>query len=39
MLTDIFARRYRDYPIWTDYTANESGLLVQCLGVAKDEFA
>jgi hypothetical protein len=36
MLTDIFGRRYQDYPIWTDYTTKESGLLVQCLGVAKD---
>lgn len=36
MLTDIFARRYRDYPIWSAYTTNESGLLIQCLGVAKD---
>ncbi|WP_158900141.1 AbiJ-NTD4 domain-containing protein [Burkholderia sp. L27(2015)] len=36
MLTDIFGRRYRDYPIWSDYTASESGLLVQCLEVAKD---
>ena len=36
MLTDIFARRYADYPIWTQYTENESRLLVQCFGVATD---
>ena len=36
MLTDVFARRYAQYPIWQNYTATESGLLVQCMGVAKD---
>jgi hypothetical protein len=36
MLTDIFARRYADYPIWTQYTENEPRLLQQCIGVAKD---
>ena len=36
MLTDIFGRRYADYPIWTEYTENERRLLVQSIGVAKD---
>jgi AbiJ N-terminal domain 4 len=36
MLTDIFARRYANYPIWTQYTENEPRLLQQCIGVAKD---
>jgi hypothetical protein len=36
MLTDIFARRYADYPIWKQYTENEPRLLQQCIGVAKD---
>ena len=35
MLTDIFARRYANYPIWTQYTENEPRLLQQCIGVAK----
>jgi hypothetical protein len=36
VLTDIFARRYANYPIWTQYTENEPRLLQQCIGVAKD---
>lgn len=36
MLTDIFARRYANYTIWTQYTENEPRLLQQCIGVAKD---
>jgi hypothetical protein len=36
MLTDIFARRYATYPIWTQSTENEPRLLMQCMGVAKD---
>ena len=36
MLTDIFARRYADYPIWSEYTEKEPRLLHQCIGVAKD---
>ena len=36
MLTDVFAPRYANYPIWTQYTENEPGLLVQCFGVATD---
>lgn len=36
MLTDIFARRYADYPIWERYTENEPRLLQQCVCIAKD---
>lgn len=36
MLTDIFARRYANYSIWTQYTENERRLLMQCIGVTKD---
>jgi hypothetical protein len=36
MLTDIFARRYANYPIWSRYTENEPKLLQQCIDVAKD---
>jgi hypothetical protein len=36
VLTDIFSRRYANYPIWTQYTENEPRLMQQCIGVAKD---
>lgn len=36
MLTDIFARRYANYPIWTQYTENERRLLVQCTSIARE---
>lgn len=36
LLTDIFARRYADFQIWTEYGENESRLLHQCIAVAKD---
>lgn len=36
MLTDIFAYRYLDQPIWEDYTETEQRLLNQIFGIAKD---
>ncbi|KVE23115.1 hypothetical protein WI93_20400 [Burkholderia vietnamiensis] len=36
MLTDIFARRYADFQIWTEYGDNESRLLQQCIAIAKE---
>ena len=36
MLTDIFAYRYLDQPIWPKYTETEQRLLNQCLGIVKD---
>ena len=36
MLTDIFAYRYLDQPIWSQYTEIEQRLLNQSFGVVKD---
>lgn len=36
MLTDIFASRYLDRPIWSEYTEIERRLLNQSFGVVKD---
>ncbi|ABM59266.1 AbiJ-NTD4 domain-containing protein [Verminephrobacter eiseniae] len=36
MLTDIFAYRYLDQPIWSNYTEIEQRLLNQVFGVVKD---
>lgn len=36
MLTDIFAYRYADQPIWTSYTEIEQRLLNQAFGIVKD---
>jgi hypothetical protein len=36
MLTDIFAYRYLDQPIWQSYTETEQRLLNQAMGVVKD---
>lgn len=36
MLTDIFAYRYIDHPIWTDYTEVEQRLLNQVFAIAKE---
>jgi len=36
MLTDIFAYRYLDQPIWAQYTEVEKRLLNQAFGVVKD---
>jgi hypothetical protein len=36
MLTDIFARRYRDTILWRAYTQSESRLLVQAFGVVEE---
>lgn len=38
MLTDIFANRYLDRPIWSEYTELERRLLNQAFGVVKDAF-
>lgn len=38
MLTDIFAYRYMDHPIWTSYTEVEQRLLNQAFGVVKEAF-
>ena len=36
MLTDIFAYRYLDQPIWPNYTEMEQRLLNQAFGIVKD---
>ncbi len=36
MLTDIFAYRYLDQPIWSNYTEIEQRLLNQAFGIVKD---
>ncbi|MEE2732131.1 MAG: hypothetical protein VYA55_15040 [Pseudomonadota bacterium] len=36
MLTDIFAYRYRDYPIWKTFSEIEKRLLNQLFGVVKE---
>ena len=36
MLTDIFAYRYLDQPIWPQYTDLEQRLLNQAFGIVKD---
>ncbi|MBK9162129.1 MAG: hypothetical protein IPM27_11355 [Nitrosomonadales bacterium] len=36
MLTDIFAHRYLDRPIWSEYTELERRLLNQAFGIIKD---
>lgn len=36
MLTDIFAYRYLDRPIWPQYTETERRLLNQTIGIVKD---
>lgn len=36
MLTDIFAYRYLDQPIWQSYTETEQRLLNQAIGIVKD---
>jgi len=36
MLTDIFAYRYLDHPIWQDYTEVEKRLLNQAFGIVKE---
>lgn len=36
MLTDIFAYRYLDRPIWSEYTELERRLLNQAFGIVKD---
>ncbi len=36
MLTDIFAYRYLDYPIWQEYTEYEKRLLNQAFGIIKE---
>ena len=36
MLTDIFAHRYVDRPIWAAYTELEKRLLNQAFGIVKD---
>jgi AbiJ N-terminal domain 4 len=36
MLTDIFAYRYLDQPIWAQYTEMEQRLLNQAFGIVKD---
>lgn len=36
MLTDIFAYRYLDQPIWSHYTEREQRLLNQAFGIVKD---
>ena len=36
MLTDIFAYRYSDQPIWSHYTEMEQRLLNQAFGIVKD---
>jgi hypothetical protein len=36
MLTDIFAYRYADQPIWSTYTEIEQRLLNQAFGIVKD---
>ena len=36
MLTDIFAYRYLDQPIWSHYTEMEQRLLNQAFGIVKD---
>jgi AbiJ N-terminal domain 4 len=36
MLTDIFAYRYQDRPIWSEYTELEGRLLNQAFGIVKD---
>lgn len=36
MLTDIFAYRYVDQPIWSTYTETEQRLLIQSFGIVKD---
>lgn len=36
MLTDIFARRYRNTLLWSEYTATESRLLVQTFGLVEE---
>jgi len=38
MLTDIFAYRYLDQPIWSQYTETEQRLLNQAIGIVKDVF-
>lgn len=38
MLTDIFAYRYLDHPIWSAYTEVEKRLLNQAFGVVKEIF-
>lgn len=36
MLTDIFAYRYKDAPIWPEYSETERRLLNQAFGIVKD---
>lgn len=36
MLTDIFAIRYEDRPIWTSYVLKEQRLMMQAFGVVSD---
>jgi hypothetical protein len=36
VLTDIFAYRYLDQPIWQNYTELEQRLLTQAFGIVKD---
>jgi AbiJ N-terminal domain 4 len=36
MLTDIFAYRYLEQPIWIQYTETEQRLLNQCFSIVKD---
>lgn len=38
MLTDIFAERYKKYPIFSAYTDSERKLLTQTIGLAKEVF-
>lgn len=37
MLTDIFANRYADRPIWTEYTGREQKLIVQMFRIVKEQ--
>ncbi len=37
MLTDIFANRYADTPIWTSFGETESRLLVQCFRIISEQ--
>lgn len=37
MLTDIFANRYRNLPLWTAYTETEQRLLTQCFLVLSQD--
>lgn len=36
MLTDIFAYRYSNYPLWESFTENERRLVNQCFGIVQE---